>query len=159
MSPWGKRRRGKAAEGEESSKLLDFPQRKPALEPEERKGKKTVLVVDDEPHMVRLLRLNLEPEGYQVLEATNGEEAFSLTVQMKPDIVLLDVVVPKKSGIEVCKAIKANEGTAHIPVILITARGEGMRKAGLESGADLFLTKPFSPLRLLAEIRRMAEKR
>ena len=125
----------------------------------EAKGKKMVLVADDEPHMVRLLRLNLEPEGYEVVEAGDGEEALTITAERLPDIVLLDVIVPKKNGIQVCKAIKSNAETAHIPVILITARGEGMRQAGLASGADLFLTKPFSPLRLLAEIRRMAEKK
>jgi DNA-binding response OmpR family regulator len=109
--------------------------------------------------MIRLLRLNLEPEGYEVLEAADGEEAYQIAIEKIPDVLLLDVMVPKKSGIEVCKSIKANPDAKQIPIILITGRGEGMRKAAMESGADLFLTKPFSPLRLLAEIRRMAENR
>ncbi len=157
----GERKKGstKKEEENESSQVLNFPSHKTWPEPEPKREKKTILVVDDEPHMVRLLRLNLEPEGYEVLEAFDGEQAYSLTVEKKPDVVLLDVIVPKRSGIEVCKAIKHNSETASIPVILITARGEGMRRTGLESGADLFLTKPFSPLRLLAEIRRMAERK
>ncbi|MCL5055973.1 MAG: response regulator [Firmicutes bacterium] len=139
--------------------ILNFPQKKQSNSAvKKEKEKKKVLIVDDEPHMVKLLRLNLEPEGYEVLEAVDGEEACQLSMKTKPDLILLDVMVPKKNGIEVCKTIKGNNVTSHIPVILITARGEGMRKACLESGADLFLTKPFSPLRLLAEIRRMASK-
>lgn len=147
----------KADDNEGLGKLLDFPHRSADSEIKENREKKLILVVDDEPHMIRLLRLNLEPEGYEVLEAGDGEEAYDVTLKKMPDVVLLDVIVPKRSGIEVCKAIKHNPETAKVPVILISARGEGMRKAALESGADLFLTKPFSPLRLLAEIRRMAE--
>ncbi len=109
--------------------------------------------------MVKLLRLNLEPEGYEVIEARDGQEAYQLALETKPDLILLDVIVPQKNGTEVCRAIKENAATSHIPVILITGRGEGMRKACLESGAELFLTKPFSPLRLLAEIHRVAENK
>ena len=118
---------------------------------------KLILVVDDEPHMIRLIRLNLEPEGYNVVEAPDGEEACRLVTERLPDVVLLDFMVPKKNGAAVCRTIKGDPATKQIPVILITGRGEGMRKAAMESGADLFLTKPFSPLRLLAEIRRLAE--
>lgn len=155
---WRKPKKG-SAEPAKEGQVLDFPRKVSAPTPLERGEQKRILVVDDEPHMVRLLRLNLEPEGYQVMEATDGETAYEVAISSKPDIVLLDVAVPRKNGIEVCKAIKNNSDTAHIPVILITARGEGMRKAGLASGADLFMTKPFSPLRLLAEIRRMADKK
>lgn len=114
--------------------------------------------MDDEPHMVRLLKLNLEPEGYQVIEAMDGDEAYKKTLEIDPDILLLDVMVPKRSGLDICKTLKKNEKTAHIPIVLITGRGEGMRKAAAESGADLFLTKPFSPLHLLSEIRRMVPR-
>lgn len=125
----------------------------------EESKKKRILVVDDEPHMIRLLRLNLEPEGYEVFEASDGEQAYAFAVNQTPDLVVLDVRIPKRSGIEVCKAIKLHPQISQTPVILITGRGEGMRKAAMDSGADLFLMKPFSPLRLLGEIRRMAVNR
>ena len=116
--------------------------------------KPRVLVVEDEVPIVTLLRYNLEKEGFEVCEAADGEEALAQIVERKPDIVLLDWMLPLVSGIEVCRRIRRSPETRSLPVIILTARGEEAdRVRGLDSGADDYVVKPFSPSELVARLR------
>jgi two-component system phosphate regulon response regulator PhoB len=114
----------------------------------------TILIVEDEAPLVTLLRYNLEREGFAVLDAQDGEEALAVAREQKPDLVLLDWMLPLMSGIEVCRQLRRNPETRAIPVVMLTARGEeGDKLRGLDSGADDYVTKPFSPSELIARIR------
>src|SRR5215475_8263895 len=116
--------------------------------------KKLVLVVEDEAPLVTLLRYNLEKEGFQVCEASDGEEALVQIAERKPDLVLLDWMLPLVSGLEVCRRIRRSPQTRSLPVIILTARGEETdRVRGLDSGADDYVVKPFSPSELVARLR------
>lgn len=113
-----------------------------------------VLIVEDEAPLVTLLRYNLEKEGFQVCEAGDGEEALIQIAERKPDIVLLDWMLPLVSGIEVCRRIRRSPQTRQLPVIMLTARGEEVdRVRGLNSGADDYIAKPFSLSELTARLR------
>jgi len=113
-----------------------------------------ILVVEDEAPIVTLLRYNLEREGFEVLEAGDGEEAMLLAQEKNPDLILLDWMLPLLSGVEVCRQLRRAPETKAIPVIMLTARGdEGDRIRGLNAGADDYITKPFSPSELIARIR------
>lgn len=113
-----------------------------------------ILVVEDEAPLITLLRYNLEEAGFEVDEATNGEEALLSVVERQPDLVVLDWMLPIVSGIEVCRQLRRRRETRELPVIMLTARTEeGDRIRGLDSGADDYLTKPFSPKELIARIR------
>src|SRR5579863_8664723 len=113
-----------------------------------------VLVVEDEPALVTLLRYNLEREGFAVTEAHDGEEALMHLRETKPDAVLLDWMLPRVSGIEVCRQIRRAPAWRDLPVIMLTARHEeGDRVRGLDSGADDYIVKPFSPNELVARLR------
>jgi len=114
----------------------------------------TVLVVEDEPALLALLRYNLESEGYRVLEAKNGEEGLTLIRETKPDLVLLDWMLPFLSGIEVCRQMRRLPDLKSIAVIMLTAKSEEADKLrGLEVGADDYVTKPFSPSELMARVK------
>ncbi|MBI1212398.1 MAG: phosphate regulon transcriptional regulatory protein PhoB [Alphaproteobacteria bacterium] len=116
--------------------------------------KPLVLVVEDEMPLTTLLRYNLEKEGYRVSEARDGEEAMILADEETPDLVLLDWMLPKISGIEVCRRLRGRAESRNMPVIMLTARGEeGDRIRGLDTGADDYITKPFSMTELLARVR------
>ena len=116
--------------------------------------KPSVLVAEDEGALVTLLRYNLEREGYRVLEAQDGEEALLVAAEEKPDLVLLDWMLPQLSGIEVCRRLRGRQETRNVPIIMLTARGEETdRIRGLDTGADDYLTKPFSMTELLARLR------
>jgi phosphate regulon transcriptional regulator PhoB len=113
----------------------------------------TILVVDDEPEIVELVRYNLSREGYRVLDASDGEAALERIYQSPPDLVILDLLLPKRSGIEVLEAIRNEPRTRTLPVLLLTARSTEMDKLiGFERGADDYLTKPFSPKELVARV-------
>src|SRR5215469_8002508 len=113
-----------------------------------------VLVVEDEPALVTLLRYNLEREGFAVNEAYDGEEALLQLREHKPDAVLLDWMLPRISGLEVCRQIRRAPAWRDLPIIMLTARGEeGDRVRGLNSGADDYIVKPFSPGELVARLR------
>lgn len=113
-----------------------------------------VLVVEDEPALVTLLRYNLEREGFAVSEAHDGEEALLQLRESKPDAILLDWMLPRVSGLEVCRQIRRAPAWRDLPVIMLTARGEeGDRVRGLDSGADDYVVKPFSPGELIARLR------
>ena len=116
--------------------------------------RRVVLVVEDEESILELLRYNLEKAEYAVIPAGSGEEGLSLARRRRPDLILLDLMLPGMDGLEVCRALKKSPETEHIPVVMLTARGEEADiVAGLELGADDYLTKPFSPRVLLAHIR------
>jgi len=116
--------------------------------------KPLVLIVEDEAPLVTMLRYNLEREGFQVCEAADGEEALVQIAERRPDLVLLDWMLPLVSGIEVCRRIRRASETRSLPVVILTARGEEAdRVRGLDSGADDYVVKPFSPSELVARLR------
>jgi len=113
-----------------------------------------ILMVDDEKHIVELVKYNLEREGFEVLAAYDGLEAIKTALIKKPDLIVLDIMLPSLDGLEVCRQLRQNEETRNIPVIMLSARGEELdRILGLEIGADDYVTKPFSPRELLARIK------
>jgi len=117
-------------------------------------AKPLILIVEDEPSLATLLRYNVEKEGYRVAEANDGEEALVLVQEEMPQLVILDWMLPKVSGIEVCRRLRARVETKNLPIIMLTARGEDAdRVRGLDTGADDYLTKPFSMTELLARVR------
>ena len=113
-------------------------------------AKEMILVVDDEADIRELIQFNLEREGYTVMSAATGEEALSMTQHHKPELIILDLMLPGIDGIEVCKALSSYE----IPILMVTAKSEDSDIIlGLEMGADDYITKPFSPRVLIARIR------
>ncbi|MBU7008600.1 response regulator transcription factor [Phosphitispora fastidiosa] len=117
-------------------------------------GKPTILVVDDESHIVELVRFNLEKEGYNVISAQDGLKAYKMAAEHKPDLIVLDVMLPEMDGFEVCRQIQKDIEMAEIPIIMLTARSEEIDKVlGLEIGADDYITKPFSPRELIARVK------
>ena len=113
-----------------------------------------VLVVEDEIDLVTLLTYNLEKEGFRAAVAYDGEEAVLAATEQPPDLILLDWMLPHRSGLEVCRQLRRNPKTRDVPVIMLTARGEeGDRVRGLDTGADDYVTKPFSTSELMARIR------
>jgi len=113
-----------------------------------------ILVVDDEFNIVELIKYNLEREGFNVLTAGDGEVAIKLAQKEKPDLIVLDVMMPVLDGLTTCRMLQQDSLTRHIPVIMLSARGEELDKVvGLEIGADDYITKPFSPRELIARIR------
>lgn len=115
------------------------------------KDKKTILIVDDEKPIVDILVYNLQKEGYNTLEASDGVTAVDIALNQKPDLILLDIMLPKMDGLTVCKKIRT---TLNIPILMLTARDEEIDKiVGLELGADDYVTKPFSVRELMARIK------
>ncbi|TVQ23432.1 MAG: DNA-binding response regulator [Spirochaetaceae bacterium] len=115
---------------------------------------KTVLVVDDEKDIAELVRVTLNREGFAAECAYSGEDALARAATLRPDLIVLDLMLPGVSGIEVCKRLKTNESTRGIPVLMLTAKTEDSDiVVGLESGADDYLTKPFSPKVLVARVK------
>jgi two-component system phosphate regulon response regulator PhoB len=114
----------------------------------------SVLIVEDEAAIVTMLRYNLEREGFRVYTTGDGEEAVTMVKEYKPDIVVLDWMLPSMTGIEVCKQIRWNQETKNTPIIMLSARGEESdRIRGLDVGADDYMVKPFSPSELVARIK------
>lgn len=113
-----------------------------------------ILVIEDEDALATLLQYNLEKEGYQVSVAGDGEEAMMLAEEGNPDLVLVDWMLPKVSGIEVCRRLRGRQESRNVPIIMLTARGEEAdRIRGLDTGADDYVVKPFSMTELFARIR------
>ena len=113
-----------------------------------------ILIVDDEKDIVDLLSYNLEKERFSTVKAYDGEAALKLVSSAKPDLVILDLMLPKMNGLDVCRAIRRNPETANLPIIMLTAKGEEVDKIiGLEIGADDYVTKPFSIKELIARVR------
>lgn len=121
--------------------------------------RKRILVVDDEIYIVHILEFSLTMEGYTVLTASNGEEALKMIEQERPDLVVLDIMMPKLDGYEVCRHLRADERFGNLPVILLSAKGRPVdREAGLQAGADDYIAKPFSPRKLLEKIRELLDR-
>ena len=120
---------------------------------------KTVLIIEDEEDIQILLDYNLREEGYNVLQATDGEEGMLQAVEYCPDLILLDWMLPLLPGLEVLRQLRAHPDTRDIPVIMLTAKGEETdRLRGLDGGADDYMTKPFSPAELLARARALLRR-
>ncbi|MBI5289991.1 MAG: response regulator [Chloroflexi bacterium] len=121
---------------------------------------KTILLADDEESLRLLVHATVEDSGYSILEAADGESALALTLRHRPDLLVLDWMMPRLSGLEVLRTVRATAETAHTPVIMLTARSQaGDREHGEAAGANAYLTKPFSPLELLNTIERLLETR
>ena len=118
------------------------------------KGK--ILVVDDEVNITQILEFSIGSEGYQVITASNGEEALDVAKREQPNLIILDVMMPKIDGYEACRRIKANPLTKNIPVILLTAKGRDIdKRLGYEVGATDYIIKPFSPTQLIDRIQEL----
>ena len=116
-------------------------------------AKGRILVVDDEIYIVHILDFSLGMEGYEVITALDGEQALEKARAEKPDLIVLDIMMPKLDGYETCKMLKAETDTKEIPVILLSAKGRNVdQKIGFEVGADDYITKPFSPRKLVERI-------
>ena len=116
-------------------------------------AKGRILVVDDEIYIVHILDFSLGMEGYEVVTALDGEQALEKARSEKPDLIVLDIMMPKLDGYETCKRLKADATTKDIPVILLSAKGRNVdQKVGFEVGADDYITKPFSPRKLVERI-------
>ena len=119
-----------------------------------------ILVVDDEPDVLEVIGFNLKAAGFTVLTADDGATALKRARQEAPDLIVLDVMLPNVDGLEACRALRREAGTANIPIILLTARAaEVDRVLGLELGADDYVTKPFSPRELVLRIRKLLQRR
>ena len=113
-----------------------------------------VLIADDEPNQLELVSFNLSQAGFSVTRAADGQQALDLAEELQPDIVILDWMMPKLSGIEVCRTLRSMPETRLIPIIMLSARGEeGDRTLGLDVGADDYVSKPFSPRELVSRVR------
>jgi len=118
--------------------------------------KKRILVVDDEQDLVRAVQIRLEHAGYEISVAYDGKEALEKARKEKPDLILLDLMLPKMDGYKVCRMLKFDEKYKNIPIIMLTARAqESDQKLGLETGADAYLTKPFQHEVVLAKIKEL----
>jgi DNA-binding response OmpR family regulator len=116
--------------------------------------KKKVLAVDDEPNILMSIEFILEMEGYEVYTAHDGEEALEVARRVRPDVILLDINMPRKDGYEVCRLLREEKDMAGTKVIMLTAKGQTLeKKKGLEVGADEYVTKPFSAEDLLQKIQ------
>ena len=119
-----------------------------------------ILVVEDEEDILELIRYNLHKASYRVVEAETGEDALEQVRAERPDLVLLDLMLPGIDGLEVCKSLKNNPRTRHLPIVMLTARGEESDIViGLELGADDYITKPFSPKVLIARVKAVLRRR
>ncbi|MGA2914545.1 MAG: response regulator [Sedimentisphaerales bacterium] len=119
-------------------------------------NKKRILIVDDEPDVLMLTSLRLEKHGYEILTAANGRDAFESIRNEKPDLVLLDLIIPITYGTEICRRVKNDENLRHIPIILYTAHDEVMTdEKAKKAGADDYIAKPFNAEELLNKIERL----
>jgi two-component system phosphate regulon response regulator PhoB len=122
--------------------------------------KERILVVDDEEDLLELVNYNLAKEGYKVTGVSSGERALSVAHEMLPDLIVLDVLLPRVDGFEICRLLKGDPKTRHIPIIMLTAKTEEADVvSGLELGADDYITKPFSPRVLIARIKSVLRRK
>jgi DNA-binding response OmpR family regulator len=119
----------------------------------------TILVVEDEPDVVDLIRYHLSRAAFDVLTALNGPAGLATAAESRPDAIVLDIMLPQMSGIEVCKALRATDETTDIPILILTAKAEiSDRIAGLELGVDDYITKPFSPRELVLRVQNLLRR-
>ncbi len=138
-------------ENNEKEQSLSAQTTENEVQSQDNEYKKTILVVDDEKRIVDILVYNLQKEGYQTLEANDGEEAIKIANEKKPDLILLDIMLPKIDGLTVCKKLRA---TLNVPILILSAKDEEIDKIlGLELGADDYITKPFSVRELVARVK------
>jgi len=117
---------------------------------------KKILVVDDEPNVIKSLTFVLRKEGYDVSSAANGEDAMTKIRESKPNLMFLDVMMPRKNGYEVCQEVKSDSSLSDIHIIMLTAKGqEADREKGLNAGADELMTKPFSPMMVVDKVKEL----
>ncbi len=117
---------------------------------------KKILIVDDEPNIVISLEFLMKKEGFEIAVANDGEEALAKVASFNPDLILLDVMMPKKSGFEVCEALRADPARAGLQIVMLTAKGRDTEVAkGLAIGADAYVTKPFSTKDLVVKVKSM----
>ena len=122
-------------------------------------SKGMVLIIDDEKDLIELVRYNLNKEGFDVLGAGDGESGLSLAVRKKPDVVIIDLMLPGIDGLEVCRTLRSRAETSNIPIIMLTAKAsESDRIVGLELGADDYITKPFSPREVAARVKALLRR-
>jgi DNA-binding response OmpR family regulator len=122
-------------------------------------GKKRILVVDDEKDLIEVLTLRLEANGYEVVSAYDGQDGLDKAKREKPDLIILDLMLPKMDGYKVCGLLKSNSRYNKIPIILFTARAqEADKKLGEELGGDAYINKPFEPQTLLAKIKELLKE-
>src|SRR5712692_6339039 len=120
---------------------------------------KRILIIEDDRDIVELVRYNLANEGFQVSAASDGSTGLSTLKKSPPDLLLLDLMLPKLSGLEICREIRRDESLNRLPILMLTARGdEADRVVGLEMGADDYVTKPFSPRELLARVKALLRR-
>lgn len=122
-------------------------------------AKKTILIVEDEEDILELLDFHLQQEGFNTVTTTTGDEALELIDKSPPALVVLDIMLPGMIGTEVCKTLKQDDATRHIPILMLTARGEEIdRVVGFELGADDYVTKPFSPRELVLRVKAILKR-
>ena len=122
--------------------------------------RKRILVVDDEIYIVHILEFTLTMEGFDVITAADGDEALRRIEQDRPDLVVIDIMMPRLDGYEVCRRLRQDEDWRELPIILLSAKGRPIdRETGLSLGADDYIIKPFSPRRLLEKIRGLLERK
>ena len=118
-----------------------------------------ILIADDEPNQLELMSFNLSNAGYSIIKATNGKEAIELIENHSPDLIILDWMMPKMSGIDVCRTLRSRSETKNIPIIILSARSEDSDKSlGLDTGADDYISKPFSPKELISRVKALLRR-
>ncbi len=123
-------------------------------------AKPKILIVEDDPDISELIHFNLEKAGYQTVRAEDGEQALRLAQKHQPDLILLDLLLPGLNGLEVCRRLKRDPAMQHIPIMMVTAKGEEMdRVVGLELGADDYVVKPFSIREIILRIQKLLDRR
>lgn len=130
------------------------------MAPEDARGRPRVLVVDDTPSIRFLIRTNLELDGWEVLEAVDGQECLDVIAQVHPDVVTIDAVMPRLDGWSAVTALRSDPATAALPIVMVTTQAQAADvRRGLDAGVDAYVTKPFDPDVLVATVRRVLEAR
>ena len=118
-----------------------------------------ILLADDEPNQIELMKFNLEKNGFLVKTAYNGEQALDMIYEKKPNVLIVDWMMPKMSGIELCRILRSNKDTKLLPIIMLSARSEEADKSlGLDTGADDYISKPFSPMELVSRVKALIRR-
>ncbi|MCU7943084.1 MAG: response regulator [Candidatus Thiodiazotropha sp. (ex Cardiolucina cf. quadrata)] len=121
---------------------------------------KTILIVDDEPNIVLSVEYLMKREGYQVMTANDGQVAIEMIADIRPDLLILDVMMPRKNGFEVCREIRADPALSGLPILMLSAKGrEAEIKKGISLGADAYVTKPFSTHDLVDKVNQLLQSR